>query len=839
MPEKNELQREIQSYIHDDKQRLNNPPAGYARYDTVEEPKKLYSYDPNYDPSLVWAGKTERTSFKVPVVSLHVHENINPYALIRSLKKHEGMIQTTLFDTSTFRARREALEFYKHKKNWSNRLIAGDSLLVMNSLLEKEGLAGKVQMAYVDPPYGIKYGSNFQPFVNKKDVKDGKDEDLTQEPEMIKAFRDTWELGIHSYLSYLRDRLLLIKELLCDSGSVFVQISDENIHHVREICDEIFGPTNFVTIISYSSTSGFATNEISRAGDYIVWYAKSKKSMKYRSLFVPKEFGGEGGTLYKRIELQDGTRLSISQWEKENHCVFSYDARPEGSRIFGLDNITSQGAGKELQPFEFRGKTYYPKSGNHWKAQYPEGMKRLAELGRIDTSDKADGNINYVRYFEDFPYVQISNLWKDTLGQSQYGDGGKKYVVQTSLQVIKRCLLMSTDPGDLVLDITCGSGSTAYVAEEWGRRWITCDTSRISINLAKQRLITATYDYYQLRNPNIGISGGFIYKTVPHVKLKSLASNEPSPVEDLYDQPLVDKTKVRITGPFTIEAIPSPVVKPFDELEKINVLSTRSNDWRDELLATGILARNRTKLNFSRIESISGTKYIQAIGETEETVPRRAAICFAGESCPLDSRITSEAMKEVETLHPVPQLMIFCAFQFDPEAAKDIDEANWPGMDILKVQMNTDLLTEDLKKNRASNQSFWLVGQPDVYHRKITTGPDAGKYQVVIRGYDYYDLKEGVVESGGTDKVAMWMLDTNYDGLIMNPVQIYFPLDGSTGGWTKLKKTLKTEIDPELIDEYKGSESIPFKLSESTKVAVKIIDNRGIESMKVWTIEVD
>lgn len=768
----------------------------------------------------------------MPTVSLHVHETIDPYRIIREARnrEHRGTYQATLFDTDSLRKRKESLEFYQHSRGWANRLIAGDSLLVMNSLLEKESMAGKVQMVYFDPPYGIKYGSNFQPFTDKKNVQDGKDEDLTKEPEMIRAFRDTWELGIHSYLTYIRDRLLLAREMLDSTGSIFIQISEENIHHIREVCDEIFGPENFVTFISYASTSGFATNLISRAGDYVVWYAKNKKMVKFRRLYIAREFGGEGSGNYKRIELVDGTRISIADWEKINDCKFDYKNRPQGSKVYSLGDLTSQGACSSPQPFEYRDKIYYPGRNNHWKANYPLGMETLRKINRIDSTDN---RIGYVRYFEDFPYVQINNVWKDT--SSSFMD--KRYVVQTSLLVIQRCMLMSTDPSDLVLDITCGSGTTAYLAEQWGRRWITCDTSRIAIALAKQRLLTAQYDYYQFRYPDQGISGGFAYKRVPHVTLDSLANSEPPTMEDLVDQPLVDKLKVRVSGPFTIEAIPSPTVKSIDDnIDGSSDVSSRQSEWRDELKATGILTRAGQKIQFSRVEPLSGTSYLQAEAETVEDSPRKAVICFAGETRPLDSRMVRFAIEEAEYIRPSPKMIVFCAFQFDPEASKDIDETVWPGVSLLKVQMNTDLLTEDLMKKRSSNQSFWMIGQPDVVCEKLEEGDDKGRYRVHVRGFDYYDVKSGTIQSGSSSNIAMWMLDTDYDGMSLNPSQIFFPMAGAGDGWSKLAKTLKAELNPELIGLYHGVTSIPFQVKGIAKVAVKIIDNRGIESLKVLTV---
>lgn len=399
-------------------------------------------------------------------------------------------------------------------------------------------------------------------------------------------------------------------------------------------------------------------------------------------------------------------------------------------------------------------------------------------------------------------------------------------------------MLMTTDPGDLVLDITCGSGTTAYVAEQWGRRWITCDTSRVAITLAKQRLMTATFDYYKLAHEEQGVGSGFVYKTVPHITLKSIANNEPPATETLYDQPEIDKTKIRVTGPFTVEALPAPVVKPLDDLGGMEEdVSAKQTDWRDQLLATGILGRGGAKLEFSRVEPLSGTKFLQAEAETKEDTPRRAVICFAGETKPLDSRMVEMALDEAEAMRPAPQLIVFAAFQFDPEAAKNIAETNWPGVTLLQTQMNTDLMTEDLKKKRSSDQSFWLVGQPDV--ELIRDGRSKTRYKVRVNGFDYYDVKKGTVESGSTSRIAMWMLDTDYDGMCIVPKQVFFPMGGKKDGWSKLAKTLRAEINPDLIEKFAGNESLWFTVQPNSRVAVKIIDDRGIESLKVIRVGED
>lgn len=397
-------------------------------------------------------------------------------------------------------------------------------------------------------------------------------------------------------------------------------------------------------------------------------------------------------------------------------------------------------------------------------------------------------------------------------------------------------MLMTTDPGDLVLDITGGSGTTAYVAEQWGRRWITCDTSRVAIELAKERLMTATFDYYRLAHEEQGVASGFVYKTVPHITLKSIANDEPPATETLYDQPEIDKTKVRISGPFTVESLPAPVVRPLDEsafdVDAMD-LTAKQGQWRDELLATGILGKNGARLEFARVEPLSDTAFFQAEAETKDG--RRAIICFGSETKVMDARYIAAALDEAEARRPYPEYIIFAAFQFGPEAAKMLDEAKWPGVTILKAQMNTDLMTDDLKKKRSSNESFWLVGQPDV--ELIRDKRSKKKYKVVVKGFDYYDVKTGKVQSGTDRNIAMWMLDTDYDGMAIEPHQVFFPMAGAKGGWTKLAKTLKTEIDQERIQQYAGSESLWFEAEPYTRIAVKIIDDRGIESMRVLSTE--
>lgn len=828
--------RDIQNYTHTDKERLNNPPVGLVTPDTdQDEDKKSYAYDPHLDPQLTWAGKAEHTSFEVPTVSLHVHERIDPRTIIDAVKRRNGdHPQLSLFEAPKENPPlRQAIEFYKHKHNWTNRLVAGDSLLVMNSLLEKEGLGGQMQMVYIDPPYGIKYKSNFQPFVNKRDVTDGKDTDLTQEPEMIRAFRDTWELGIHSYLTYLRDRLLLARDLLHEEGSIFVQINDENLHQVRHLLDEVFGATNFVSLITFQTTSGFKTKTLATLGDFLLWYAKDKAKVKVRKLYEEQPFVlGEGNA--KWLLLPDGSYRGVTAQEKRGKQDI-----PEGARPYLPDNLQSQGAASEPQPFEYEGKTYKPGANSHWKANYPVGMERLGEAGRIHV---AKNSIRYRRFHDDFPYQERGNIWSDTI-TGNFTDE-KIYAVQTNTKVIERCLLLTTDPGDLVFDPTCGSGGMALVSEQWGRRWITCDTSRVSIALAKQRVMTALFDYYRLAHSEEGIGSGLDYEVANKITLESIANDEPPAEVHFYDRPKTDKTKARITGPFTVEAVPSPTVKPLDEIEEPqeqpadeSVARTgetqRQGDWRDELFKTGIRGKAGQRIAFSRVEPLAGTHWLHADAETKEDTPQRVVVSFGPEHAPLEQRQVSLAIEEAQALVPKPKIIVFAAFQFDPEASKDIDETNWPGVTLLKAQMNADLLTEDLKKKRASNESFWLIGQPDVHLEPIKKGDDKGKYRISVRGFDYYNTKTGNIESGGKEKIAMWMLDPDYDGRSLFPHQVFFPMAGPKDGWAKLAKNLKAEIDEDLIELYRGSVSLPFAAGANKRAAIKIIDDRGIESLKV------
>jgi len=495
----------VEALKHKDK-RKNIPTRelqDFVREDEAAPKTILYPRDPSLDPQLVWKGKDEQDQkpLAVPAVPIYIQEKIQPQALIEDLRKaaqaaavrHGGkQPQMALFADFNGLPFQQEIDFYRYDKNWSNRMILGDSLLVMTSLAEKEGLKGKVQMIYIDPPYGIKFGSNWQVSTRKRDVKDGSAADATRQPEQIRAFRDTWQLGIHSYLSYLRDRLTAARELLTDSGSVFVQIGDENVHLVRALLDEVFGSENLVSQILYRR-AGFQTGEqIANTFDYILWFAKSKEALKFRPLYVPVSVEDWYPNADHWVESADGERMAHDPSKPI----------PVGCKLHS-DRSCFSATGGESSSFSVKleGKEVGPPGGRGWSTN-ELGVRRLLLANRLMMKGQRP---RFKPYYDDFPFQRVTNAWMDTVRGGFTGQDAKVYVVQTGTGVVQRCLLMTTDPGDLVLDPTCGSGTTAYVAEQWGRRWITIDTSRVALALARTRLMAAKYPYYLLADSPEGV----------------------------------------------------------------------------------------------------------------------------------------------------------------------------------------------------------------------------------------------------------------------------------------------------------------------------------------------
>ncbi|MFO7956074.1 MAG: site-specific DNA-methyltransferase [Candidatus Brocadiia bacterium] len=816
------------------------------------------------EPFLNWAGKAERLSFDVPTLPLFVHERLSTQAIIETLKSHrkdEGAQQSQLFADPQHPVSDQVLKAYEYRDDWVNRLILGDSLVVMNSLLHYEGLGGQVQMIYMDPPYGVKFGSNFQPFVRSRDVKHNDDDSLTREPEMVQAYRDTWELGRHSYLTYLRDRLLLSRELLHPSGSIFVQINDENAHHVRELLDETFGAGNFISQIMFQTTTGFTTGTLSALGDYILWYGKDKERTKVHKIFREQEIiPGEGNARW--VLLPDGSYRGVRAAEKRGE-----ETVPEGARFYKPDNIVSQGAASEPQPFEYEGKTYTPPANTHWKANYPEGMERLAEAGRIHV---AANSIQYRRFADDFPFEEVGNIWTDTL-TGNFNEP-KLYVVRTTVKVPERCMLMTTDPGDLVLDPTCGSGTTAWVAEQWGRRWITADVSRVPLAITRQRLLTATFPWHELQDDGRGPAGGFVYKRkqdkygrevggiVPHITLGMIANDEEPDVEVLVDRPEETGNVTRVTGPFVVEAtIPTPVDWEADGEEDSGMDMRERGAFLDRMLEVLRkspvlhLEGNRTvTLKNVRLPAKSLSLSAEAMvspkdlgpPETLEDMKEQAlddaggrlpfndqpvAIVFGPENGAVSEKLVFEAAREAHAKEYAHLFVI--GFAIQPNARKLVEECEEAvGVPASYVQMTLDLVMGDLLKNMRSSEIFSVCGLPEV---EVRAAGD-GKYEAELLGMDTFDPATMETEHRDGDDVPAWFLDTDYNGLCFHVCQAFFP---RTRAWDSIKKALKGTHDPEVWDHLAGTTSAPFEPGEHGQIAVKVIDDRGNELLVVKDLE--
>lgn len=863
----------VDAIIHPDDTRTVIPTselAGEEAMNIADAPKTSqyhtfkHDFDRGRDPELYWLGKyandddeTKSPDLCVDIRSLYVHEDIAPEMLIKRLyqvrQEQRNPGQPMLFSPEDMRTETEyqlerVADYYTHSMGWKNRLIQGDSLLVMNSLLNREGMAGKVQTIYIDPPYGIKYGSNWQMKLNSRDVKDN-DESVSGEPEMIKAFRDTWELGIHSYLSYLRDRLVLAKELLTQSGSVFVQISDENVHLVRNLLDEVFGGENFVSQIIYTKTTGMATNTIGNVADYILWYAKDMSSIKVRKLFKEKDYSIDG-TLYSRIELEDGSRMPIGEWEKINDQIFSYNSRPKGSRIYRPDNLSSQGSANSSQEFEFEGKVYTPSKNSHWKANYPAGMERLKKLNRLHPTPNS---LQYIRYFDDFPCQEISNIWQDTSTGSFLEE--KRYVVQSGTKAIQRCILMTTDPGDLVLDPTCGSGTTAFVAEQWGRRWITIDTSRIALNIAKTRLSTALFPYYELFDKENGnIRQGFVYKTVPHITLKSLANDLEPDVETLYDQPIENKKRIRVSGPFTVETLqsynvasPESVDDRPDEAEENRLFQERIFS---HLQTAGIRNGDKSqRANFKQVEAVSHP-YLHAKGwYTDGEGEDRLVYFHIGPKFGTVSKLAvSEAVKAFRSKarNEGASWLVVLGFSFE-DSINDADY-NLGTYTVSKVRMHDDLIQDGLLKKDKGAGSFITIGEPDI---AIVNDSEVACH-VEIRGLDIYDPIKDDVKARSIEDIAYWEIDDDYDEQQFIVREIHFcggnkkefdawkkGLNSIASAKTKKKSetTLKLELNDEVWDTLYDFRSSAIERRPGRRICVRVISQFGEESSKILTIE--
>ncbi|MDQ3672726.1 MAG: site-specific DNA-methyltransferase [Actinomycetota bacterium] len=801
--------KQIADYRHEEATRVNNPPAGLAWQDTEKATKRKFEYDPHLDPQLVWAGKAERTSFEVEAASIHIHERLSTDDIVRSVLREPA--QPALFDYEEL-DRSKTIDFYRHEMGWENRLILGDSLVVMTSLLEKERLGGQVQLIYIDPPYGINYNSNFQPRISSTTVRDRADDHLTREPEQVQAYRDTWTLGVHSYLTYLRDRFLVARELLSDTGSIFVQIGPDRMHLVKVLLDEIFGTENACPLITVQKTTGHDSTLLPEISDFLLWFAKSRGTVKYRQLFDDRP---EVGGAYRYVQLPDGVRRPMTHEERANPSQL-----PEGSRVFRYDNITAQGTSRTF-PIDFDGRTFRPAQNSQWKIR-EEGMKGLADAGRLAV---VGNTLSYVRYTDDFGATRATNIWTDTV---RAGFARKKqYVVETNQKIVERVLLMATDPGDLVVDPSCGSGTTADACEKLGRRWVTIDTSRVAASIARERLLTAAYPYYRLRDEARGVDAGFEYQVRTRITASSIGYAEDPPAEVLYDRPLVDNARIRVSGPFTLEALSRYAVNPSQEHVPPEPDDPEASEPQDHvqtlleaLTKQGIPRRGEEPVKVLRVEPLANIGALNAEGgfEAGDGSERTFVVSLGPRFGPVTVRQIDDALHEAYGY----DLVVFAGFAATAEAQQYVAKGKVGKFDVALLEANPDLLVGDLLKATSASQTFRLFAAPDVKLNRR----DGDQMSVEVLGVDLFDAATGETKFAGDEYIAAWFLDVDYDGLVFKTDQAFFP----NGGWEKLTKTLKGAVDEELMEQLERFESLPFTAGEHAKAAVRVVDDAGTTS---------
>lgn len=770
---------------------------------------------------MVWAGKSERTSFEVQAPSIHVHERISAEDVIRSIEREPP--ELALFDYAEL-DRSKAVEFYEHELGWENRMILGDSLVVMTSLLEKERLGGQVQVVYFDPPYGINFNSNFQARISNRSPRETQDDALTREPEQVQAYRDTWQLGVHSYLTYLRDRLLLCRELLAEAGSIFVQIGPDRLHLVRNLLDEVFGAENACPMITMTKTSQVTSTLLPEVADFLLWYSKDKKQAesKYRHLFEERPLP-INDVDYRFVELPSGDRRPMTPAERAE----PKELMKSGARIYRLDNPTSQGfSPTKTVDFNFDDRTFHPGPNRHWLLR-KEGMEGLARENRLAVKETS---LAYVRYWDDFPGHRRTNVWTDTVQAGSFGRT-KRYVVETNPKIVERAILMCSDPGDLILDPTCGSGTTAFVAEKHGRRWITTDTSRVALALARERLLTSSYPFYELRDNHRGVDGGLVYKVMKRVTASSIGYGETAPEETLFDQPKADGSKLRVTGPFTVEALSRYAVNPMDDdvpPEPSGAQAAEAQDHvttlLDALRQQGIPRHGAKPIPIEALETLSGTGQLQAEGSflDDDGTERRFAVSLGPRFGPITVAQIDEALHDAYGY----DLVVFAGFAANAEAQDYLAKGKVGRFNVALLEANPDLLVGDLLKSTSSSQTFRLFSSPDV---ELSRG-EGDQFTVEIRGVDSFDASTGKVTSRDRDEIAAWFLDADYDGLVFRVSQAFFP---RSNAWEPLQRALKGSIDPALLDQLASFESLPFDAGEHARVAVRVVDDAGTTSEAV------
>jgi len=810
-------------YRHEDAQRLNNPEAGLAIYETGAPPKAKFEHQVTTDqpgdrripPQLLWAGKSESDDVEIDAVSVHVHERISAEAIARTVQKDRGIqLSLDLFADPQLDRKME-LEFYQHGVDWSNRLIHGDSLTVMASLLERERMGSAVQCVYFDPPYGINYNSNFQARISDRAPREN-EQALTRDPEQIQAYRDTWRWGVHSYLTYLRDRLLLCRELLGESGTIFVQIGPDRMHLVRTLLDEVFRPGNHIATITVQKTSQVTSSLLPEVADFLLWYAKDKPAFepKYRQLYDDRVEETAGTGAYRYVEIADGTRRAMTPSERADPTLL-----PAGARVFQYDNATSQGysPGKTVN-FEFEGRTFHPGKNRHWVLR-PEGMAELARVGRFGV---VGDTLRYVRYADEGGLVRRTNIWTDT-GQAGFAQRKKAYVVETNPKIAERCILMATDPGDLVLDPTCGSGTTAYVAEKHGRRWITMDTSRVAITLARERLLTATFPYYRLIDAIRGVDAGIRYATRPWVKASSIGYGDTEfDSQTLYDQPEVDDSKVRISGPYTVEALSRYAINPRSPASDLDQVSPSDHvsALLDALKVRGVPTSGGKPLHIESLSPLAGTDALNGEGILADG--RQFAVSIGPRYGPITPQQVDDAVRNAQGY----DLVIFAGFTATAEVQDWLRGGRVSRYEVVLLEASADLLVSDLLRNTRASQTFRLFSAPDA---KIEREAD-GSVHVELCGVDTYDPASGAVDAQGKSQISAWFLDHDYDGECFHICQAFFTREGA---WDSLARALRGELDEQALARLSGFRSNAFPPGQYKRAAVRVVTDDGQTSEAV------
>ena len=780
-------------------------------------------------PFLNWAGKAERQQITVPTLPLFVHERHSTQAILETLKSHKARGQTLDLFGDLDLDIADRLDAYEHKGPWTNRLILGDSLQVMNSLTEYEGMGGQVQMIYFDPPYGVKFGSNFQPFVRRRKVEHGKDDELSREPEMVKAYRDTWELGRHSYLSYLRDRCLMARELLDESGSIFVQISDQNLHLVRAVLDEVFGEDNFVALINYKTMMPLESGKIESVVDYLCWYAKSKPVMKYHNIWTQKNVGKSSEFVYA----DEGDNTSYRRLTTEE--IEKFQETTKKNRIFKRSDLTSSGYTASCTfPIEFEGRVFETRRGKSWRTTR-DGVEKLKRNNRLFVlGDK----LYFKMYFRDFGYSSLINQWTDTIEF-----GSRSYVVQTTQTVIERCINMTSDPGDLVIDVTCGSGTTAVSAEKWGRRWITVDTSRVPIALARQRLLTTAFPWYRLKEPSKGPAGGFVYERrqnrsgeevgglIPRITLKSIANDEDPKIEILVNRPEENDKITRVCGPFTVEATIQAAMSMEEDAEGASAqpLSSSPRAYLDRMIevlrqSKSLSLPGNVTLQLDDVRPLADREYLHAEAVTKNGSEKTIAIAFGPEDGAIGSDYVFNAAMEAMQ-QGFGQLFLF-GFAIQAKAREILEKMKIP---TAYISMTPDVVMSDLLKTTKGSEIFSITGLPDVRLEKAGKRDDGTPlYRVVLRGLDIFLPHLMDTDHIDAENLPCWMLDTDHNNMAFYASQVFFP---KTSAWDNLQKSLKGQFEDSVWSHLAGTVSEPFALGDKKRIAVKVIDERGNELM--------